>query len=116
MKVRIIFECSGCGSTSFRPSTKWTFKDNFLHKFGIWPQRCFRCRRRFYLFRPALLDVLLRAIVAPAGTAVPEKPEIVRAPKVAPSWIAPADRGTAPVKTDVIWSTFAKPNRGKPHP
>jgi hypothetical protein len=113
MKIRIIFECSGCGSTSYRPSTKWTFKDNFLHKFGIWPQRCYRCRRRFYLYRPALLNTFLRALAAPPAPPAPQQPEIARAAKAAHSWSAPPERGAAPVKTDVVWSTFAEADQGK---
>lgn len=116
MKIRIIFECSGCGSTSHRPSTKWTFKDNFLHKFGILPQRCYHCRRRFYLYRPALLDTLLRALLAPPAPAVTQQqPEIARAAKAGHSWSATSDRGATPVKTDVVWSTFAKADQGKGH-
>lgn len=115
MKIRIVFECSGCGWEWSRPSTKWTFKDNFLHKFGIRPQRCLRCNRRFYLYRPALLDRMLRALVAPppASTvpAVPQQPEIARAPKVARG-AAPVK---APVKTDVVWSTFAEADQSKGH-
>lgn len=105
MKIRIIFECTGCGSTSYRPSTKWTFKDSFLQKFGIWPQRCYRCRRRFYLYRPSLVDTILRALAAPPplpACPAPEQPEIARAPKV--------------VKTDVVWSTFAEADQSKRRP
>jgi hypothetical protein len=110
MKIRIVFECSGCGSELSRPSTKWTFKDNFLHKFGIRPQRCLRCNRRFYLYRPALLDRMLKALMAPSAPptpSAPQEPEIARAPKVA--------RGAATVKTDVVWSTFAKADQRKGH-
>lgn len=115
MKIRIIFECSGCGSISHRPSTKWTFKDNFLHKFGIWPQRCYRCQRRFYLFRPAFLNTILRALAAPPAPPAPQQPEIAGEPQVADSRSAPTERGAAPVKTDVVWSTFAKADQGKGH-
>ena len=117
MTIRIIFECPRCGSTSHRPSTKWTFKDNFLHKFGIWPQRCYRCRRRFYLYRPVLLDMVLRTLAAPAPPPTPTpQPEIARAAKVGSAWNAPPDRDAAPVKTDVVWSTFAKADQGKGRP
>ena len=112
MKIRVIFECSGCGSTSYRPSTKWTFKDNFLHKFGIRPQRCYRCRHRFYLFRPALLNTILRALAAPPEP--PRQPEIVRAP-AQPEIARAAKAGHASVKTDVVWSTFAEADQGKGH-
>lgn len=115
MKILIIFECSRCGSTSFRPSTKWTFKDNFLHKFGITPQRCYRCRRRFYLVRPAFLDVMLRAIAAPP------QPETAQT-KPVPAPAVPAPKVThvpvthVPVKTDVVWSTFVEADQGNGHP
>jgi hypothetical protein len=112
MKIRIIFECSRCGSTSHRPSTKWTFKDNFLHKFGIWPQRCYRCRCRFYLYRPAFLSAILRALAAPPAS---QQPEIAHAPKVAHPRSAAPERVAAPVKTDVVWSAFAKADQGKGH-
>lgn len=114
MKILIIFECSRCGSTSFRPSTKWTFKDNFLHKFGITPQRCYRCRRRFYLFRPVLLDVMLRAIAAPAP--VPPQPETVQTKPVPAPTAAAAKVTHSAVKTDVLWSTFAEADHGEGHP
>ena len=65
MTVRITFRCSRCGSKSFRPSTQWTFKDTFLHKFGVRPQRCFQCRARFYIFRPTFLPAFFRVL---AGT------------------------------------------------
>jgi hypothetical protein len=125
MKIRIIFECSGCGSTFYRPSSKLTFKDNFLRKFGIRPQRCYRCRRRFYVFRPALVNLILRVIATPTARPAPQQPqialspqppEIARAPKAAPvahSWTAPPDRTAPPVKTDVVWSTFAEADQRK---
>jgi hypothetical protein len=65
MTIRIVFRCSRCGSKSFRPSSKWTLKDTILNKIGVVPQRCFSCRGRFYLFRPALLQSFLRALAAP---------------------------------------------------
>jgi hypothetical protein len=114
MKVRIIFECTGCGSISHRPSTKWTFKDNFLGKLGIRPQRCYRCRRRFYLFRPTLVDAMLRALAAPIVAVAPPQPEIARAAKAgAGAWSAPADLSAAPIQTDVVWRSFAKADRGE---
>lgn len=65
MTVRIIFRCSRCGSRSFRPSSKWTFKVAILRKIGLVPQRCYLCRRRFYVFRPAFLSALLKALDGP---------------------------------------------------
>jgi len=64
MTIRIVYRCSRCGSPSFRRSTQWTFKDTILHKFGILAQRCFHCRRRFYLFRPVILQSFLRSLAA----------------------------------------------------
>lgn len=66
MTIRVIFRCSRCGSKSFRPSLKWTVKDAVLRKMGVTPKRCFLCRRRFYLFRPAFLASLLKALDAPS--------------------------------------------------
>lgn len=94
MKIRLTFECSRCGSKLFRPSTKWSFKDTFLRKIGITPQRCFRCRRRFYLYRPVILHAFLRALAGP-----PPQPAPLSRPSMAPQ--------TA-VNTDVVWSTFAE--------
>ena len=65
MTIRVVFRCSRCGSKAFRPSSKWTFKDTVLNKIGVVPQRCFSCRRRFYLFRPAIVQSFLRALAGP---------------------------------------------------
>ncbi len=81
MIVRIIFRCSRCGSTSFRPSTKWRFKDTIFRKIGVTPQRCYLCRRRFYIFRPILLQSLLRALAAPPIEV--HEPTVVLHPKIA---------------------------------
>jgi hypothetical protein len=54
MKIRLVLHCSQCGSHSFRPSSQVTLKDAVLQKFGVIPQRCFLCRRRFYLFKPLI--------------------------------------------------------------
>jgi hypothetical protein len=101
MKVRLIFECSRCGSKYFRPSSKWTFRDTLLRKIGITPQRCFRCRRRFYLYRPLALHAFLKALAGP--------PE--------PQPQAPAARaakaGHTPVSTDVVWSRFAEADQSE---
>jgi hypothetical protein len=65
MKVRFLFRCSQCGSKSFRPSGKLTFKDLVLRTIGITPQRCLNCRRRFRLCRPTIVFSLLRALAGP---------------------------------------------------
>lgn len=62
MTVRFIFECSQCGSEAIRLSSQWTWKDTMLKKVGITAQRCLRCRRRFYLYRPGFLRVLVRTL------------------------------------------------------
>jgi hypothetical protein len=59
MKIRFVFRCSLCGSNSYRPSSQLTFRDTLLLKIGVRPQRCFLCRRRFYIFRPSILRSLL---------------------------------------------------------
>jgi hypothetical protein len=90
MTIRFVFRCSRCGSKSFRPSMKRAFKDSILRLFGITPQRCFKCRRRFYLYRPAGFYALLKALAAPP---------------------VPATKGTP----DVVWSRFIKvdPREGR---
>jgi len=65
MTIRLVFRCSRCGSKYFRQSQKVAFKDLLLRKIGIFPQRCYRCRRRFYLYHPAILQSLLRALAGP---------------------------------------------------
>jgi hypothetical protein len=100
MKIRIVFECSRCGSKFFRPSTKWSFKDTLLRKIGVTPQRCFRCRGRFYLFRPLSLYGFLRALAASPVEAVP-------------SPVARRAKGAA-VGTDVVWSTFLEADQKEP--
>lgn len=68
MKIRIIFRCSRCGSTSFRPSSHRKLKDSILRKIGLNPQRCYLCRRRFYLFKPmSLLGFLVALDSHPKG-------------------------------------------------
>ena len=99
MKIRLVFKCSRCGSNSFRPSTMLTFKDGMLRKVGVTPQRCFRCRGRFYLYRPEILQSFLRAIADPA----PQEAPVARHPKVA----------GAAVGTDVLWSNFAEAEQRK---
>jgi hypothetical protein len=70
MKIRLIFQCSRCGSISFRPSTPRSLKDSILRKLGVNPHRCHMCRRRFYLFKPLSLRAFLIALDAqPAETA-----------------------------------------------
>lgn len=62
MTVRFIFECSYCGSEAIRLSSQRTWKDTMLRKLGISAQRCLRCRRRFYLYRPTFLRSVMRAL------------------------------------------------------
>jgi hypothetical protein len=87
MKIRITFECSRCGSLFFRPSMKRTFKDVPLSKIGVKAQRCYRCRRRFYLFRPVWLNAFLKALVA---SPAPQKPEL------------------SPQPANMVWRSFVK--------
>jgi hypothetical protein len=98
MKIRLVFECSRCGSRSFRPSTKWAFKDTILRKLGVTPQRCFRCRRRFYLYRPVLLHSFLKSLASPQE--------------------APVGRELpgAGVGTGVLWSSMLKADQREPRP
>src|SRR5579863_967076 len=70
MTIRVVFQCSRCGSNSFRPSSLRTFKDTVLKHIGVAPQRCLMCRRRFYLYRPASLQWFLRIL---AGSSEQEK-------------------------------------------
>jgi len=69
MKIRLIFQCSRCGSISFRLSTPRSLKDSILRKVGFNPHRCHLCRRRFYLFKPLRLRAFLEALDAPATAA-----------------------------------------------
>jgi hypothetical protein len=66
MTIRFVFNCSCCGSNSFRPSARWTFKDSVLRKIGFYLYRCFHCSRRFYLFNPMSLRSFLLSLDAPA--------------------------------------------------
>jgi hypothetical protein len=100
MKIRLEFRCSRCGSKSFRPSGKRAFKDLILRAIGITPQRCFKCRRRFYLYRPAIVLSLLRVLVAPP---VPARQGAALQPEKA--------KAKAAVASDVVWSRFAKADR-----
>jgi len=97
MKIRLVFECSRCGSKAFRPSTKWTFRDTILRKIGITPQRCFRCRRRFYLYRPVLIHAFLKTLVGP--------------PQEAPAGRQVPSTG---VGTGVLWSSMLKADQREP--
>jgi hypothetical protein len=69
MQVRILFYCPRCGSVLFRPSISRQFRDRFLGKVGIHPQRCYMCRLRFYLFKPwrlkAFVAALDRSLISP---------------------------------------------------
>jgi len=62
MQVRILFYCPRCGSVLFRPSISRLFRDRFLAKVGIHPQRCYMCRLRFYLFKPLRLKGFVAAL------------------------------------------------------
>jgi hypothetical protein len=102
MTIRFVFQCSRCGSNSFRPSSKRAFKDLLLRKIGITPKRCYRCRRRFYLYRPAILTSLLRALADP--------------PLQVKEGAAPVpEKAKAAVATTVVWTTMAKadPREGR---
>lgn len=103
MKVRFEFECSRCGSKSFRPSSKWRFRDTLLRKIGITPQRCLHCRRRFYVFYPIALEAFFRALIS-----TPAKENRPVAHPVARVAAAKAPTKSPVVKTDVVWSTFAE--------
>ncbi len=59
MKVHIIYRCPYCGSKSFRLSAKRASKDGVLRLLDVYPQRCYICRGRFYLFQPAILKTVL---------------------------------------------------------
>jgi|HubBroStandDraft_5_1064220.scaffolds.fasta_scaffold108258_2 hypothetical protein len=69
MKIRIIFQCSRCGSITFRSSTRRSLKDSILRKIGFNPHRCYLCRRRFYLFKPMSLRAFLMALDSQANAA-----------------------------------------------
>jgi hypothetical protein len=62
MKIRLIFQCSRCGSITFRSSSPRSLKDSILRKIGFNPHRCYLCRRRFYLFKPLSLRAFLMAL------------------------------------------------------
>ncbi|HUA20393.1 MAG TPA: hypothetical protein VMB25_16715 [Bryobacteraceae bacterium] len=66
MKVRLYYQCTCCGSSSFRRSHTRTFKETLLGCLGVHPQRCHMCRSRFFLFKPTNLRAFLTALDAPA--------------------------------------------------
>jgi hypothetical protein len=68
MKIRLIFQCSRCGSITFRSSSPRSLKDSILRKIGFNLHRCHLCRRRFYLFKPLRLRAFLLALDAQAST------------------------------------------------
>lgn len=71
---------------------------------GITPQRCLRCRRRFYVFYPIALEAFFQALInpsTPAETRAVAHP-VMRVPA------AKAPTKSPVVKTDVVWSTFAE--------
>lgn len=77
MRVRIVFYCPRCGSVLFRPSVSRLFRDSFVGKLGIHPQRCYMCRLRFYLFKPSRLRAFVSAldrsfVSSPAGEPQPQ--------------------------------------------
>jgi hypothetical protein len=67
MKIRLIFQCSRCGSITFRSSSPRSLKDSILRKIGFNPHRCYLCRRRFYLFKPLSLRAFLMALDSEAN-------------------------------------------------
>jgi hypothetical protein len=67
MKIRLIFQCTCCGSISFRSSSIRTLKDSIVRKIGFNAHRCHLCGRRFYLFKPLSLRAFLLAIDAQAN-------------------------------------------------
>jgi len=96
MTIRLVFRCSRCGSNSFRRSSKLSFRDLILRKIGISPQRCRYCRCRFYLYRPVLLESLLKALADPPqqvneGAAYPAKAKAAVASSVGWRTMAKAD-------------------------
>ena len=76
MRVRILYFCPRCGSVLFRPSISRLFRDSFLSKLGIHPQRCYMCRLRFYLLKPLRMKAVVAAldrswVSQPSGGAQP---------------------------------------------
>lgn len=65
MKVRLIFCCPRCNSMMFRASHSRHWRDSLVRPFGIHPHRCYLCRLRFYLFKPARLQAFLELIDHP---------------------------------------------------
>jgi hypothetical protein len=84
MKIRLVFQCSRCGSKSFRTSAQRTFTDSILQKIGVTAQRCYLCRRRFYLFRPAILNSLLMALAVPTARAKESRDPVIHSGE--PRW------------------------------
>ena len=67
MRVRLLFCCPRCGSLLFRPSVSRRYRDSFLGSVGVRPHRCYICRLRFYLFKPARLRGFLTVLNRPLG-------------------------------------------------
>lgn len=85
MQVRILFYCPRCGSVLFRPSISRLFRDLFLSKMGIHPQRCYMCRLRFYLFKPLRLKAFVAALDRPFVSPPIAEPQSSRSPMEASS-------------------------------
>jgi hypothetical protein len=94
MKIRLIFQCSHCGSGSFRLSARWTFKDSVVRKIGFNLHRCYRCSRRFYLFNPMSLRAFLLALDSPAEGAAPASATGQRLDATDARWWASPDSNT----------------------
>jgi hypothetical protein len=93
-------------------------KDSLLKKFGVTPQRCLRCKRRFYLYRPILLHGFLRAFATRRPAPVSAS-QTLAAPQTLAAAAGAARNAKiphAPVATDVVWSTFAKADQSDSRP
>ena len=83
MRIRILFCCPRCRSSAFRLSISRRFQDSLLEKLGVHPHRCYRCRLRFYLFKPLRLRAFAAALdrpLIPADTPA-KQPVAVEAPR-----------------------------------
>src|ERR1700691_2015172 len=103
MTIRFLFRCTRCGSKFFRLSSKLAFADLLLRKVGITAQRCFQCRRRFYLYRPAMIESIVRALAGPLT-------EVNESTGLHP------EKAKVPAAPNVVWTTMATadPREGRP--
>jgi hypothetical protein len=97
MTIRFLFRCTRCGSKFFRPSSKHAFANLLLRKIGITAQRCFQCRQRFYLYRPAVIESLMRALADPS-------PEVSEGAALHP------EKAKVAVHSNVVWNAMPKPD------